>query len=379
MDGVSMAVKNYAYWLNRTLGPSSVITPDFPGYTDEEEFPVYRYFSVPLPMRPPYRLGFPRLDIPFQVRIRRQRFDLVHCHSPFSAARLSLGIAQARGIPIVASFHSKYRDDLQQALRIPSLVGYRLKRMVGFLKKVDEVWIPTESFIDTVRQYGYGGTIQVVPNGVDIDPPAQSEIANLKKKGNDFLKTEDSDVVFLYVGQLIWQKNLRLLLHALSHLKRNGNNFVMALIGEGFARRKLETLARDLNIKSALRFTGAIKNRQNLRACYARADLFLFPSLYDVAPLVVREAAAFRLPALYLKEATAARGVTHMTNGFLSGDSPEEYASIISFLMENPSAIRSAGEGAMTLLYQSWEDVLNHVKDRYLSLATAKTRSQHSC
>lgn len=83
MDGVSLTTQNYAYWLHRKAGNVCVVTPKSPDARDAEEYPVYRYSSVPIPMRKPYRLGFPRIDWPFHERISRLSFELVHAIVPF--------------------------------------------------------------------------------------------------------------------------------------------------------------------------------------------------------------------------------------------------------------------------------------------------------
>ena len=69
MDGVSLTTQNYAYWLHKKAGNVCVVTPKTPAAKDKEAYPVYRYSSVPIPMRKPYRLGFPRIDWPFHERI----------------------------------------------------------------------------------------------------------------------------------------------------------------------------------------------------------------------------------------------------------------------------------------------------------------------
>ena len=75
MDGVSLTTQNYAYWLHKKTGNVCVVTPKSPDARDAEEYPVYRYSSIPIPMRKPYRLGFPRIDWPFHERISRLSFE----------------------------------------------------------------------------------------------------------------------------------------------------------------------------------------------------------------------------------------------------------------------------------------------------------------
>jgi len=47
-DGVAMVTRQYALWLNRKTGPVCVVTTTSPGYFDNEEFPVYRFPSLPI-------------------------------------------------------------------------------------------------------------------------------------------------------------------------------------------------------------------------------------------------------------------------------------------------------------------------------------------
>jgi glycosyltransferase involved in cell wall biosynthesis len=81
---------------------------------DTDPFKVIRYHSVPVPKRPPYRFGVPLLDWGYMTEQHQMYPDLVHAHSPFLAGREALRIAKSRNIPLVASFHSKYYDDILQ-------------------------------------------------------------------------------------------------------------------------------------------------------------------------------------------------------------------------------------------------------------------------
>ena len=75
IDGVSVTVQNYARWLNRKCGDVCVVTPAVPGAKHDEDFPVYDYFSVPIPMRKPYRMGMPYVDLDFRSPTARSRQD----------------------------------------------------------------------------------------------------------------------------------------------------------------------------------------------------------------------------------------------------------------------------------------------------------------
>lgn len=82
----------------------------------------------------------------------------------------------------------------------------------------------------------------------------------------------------------------------------------MVFIGSGADAAEVQEYAKPLGSKCI--FTGAISQRETLRAWYCRADLFLFPSSYDTNGLVVREAAACDLAAVLIDGSCAAEGVT---------------------------------------------------------------------
>ena len=142
IDGVSVTVQNYARWLNRKCGDVCVVTPAVPGAKHDEDFPVYDYFSVPIPMRKPYRMGMPYVDLDFRSRISRVGFSIVHAHSPFSSGRLALRLARQQKVPLVATFHSKYRADFERVVPSKTIVDYLVKNIVDFYNQADEVWVP---------------------------------------------------------------------------------------------------------------------------------------------------------------------------------------------------------------------------------------------
>jgi 1,2-diacylglycerol 3-alpha-glucosyltransferase len=367
MDGVALTVKNYLVELDKILGPTCAVVPACQGRGGLREAGVYRYLSVPLAARAPYRLGLPRLDPALHAALLRRPFDLVHAHSPFSAGKTALRLARRRGIPLVATFHSKYRDNLQQALRLPALVDWEIHRIVDFFSHADQVWIPTAECLPTLREYGYRGAVELVANGVDLEVPADR--TGLLRKADSLFRTAPDETVLLYVGQLAWEKNLLFLVRALAALKARSHAFTMVFVGEGYAARKLETRVREEGLAGNIRFPGVVHDRDTLSACYARAELLLFPSLYDTCGLVVKEAAAFALPALLLRGSAAAAGVCDGVNGFLANHSVEAYAARLAALLARPGLLARAGEGARCSLYRTWRQVASEVKERYLDLA----------
>lgn len=288
---------------------------------------MFQYFSVPLSSRPPYRLG----------------------------------LARRRGIPIVATFHSKYRDNFARAVPFAPAVDWGVRRVIDFYESVDQVWVPSEAALETLRQYGYRGPAKVVRNGVDLQPPVQAE-------GNLPLRAHPEDFLLLYMGQHAWEKNLAFLIRSLAAARGMGGRFRMVFVGEGYAACAMKAMAERLGLSDRTTFAGVVRDRSALSSYYAQADCFLFPSQYDTKGLVVIEAAAFGLPSLLIRGSAAAEGVEDGVNGFLAGSSVPAYAAKLRQVIAHPEAAARAGAGTRLSLYRSWETAVAEVRDRYIRL-----------
>jgi glycosyltransferase involved in cell wall biosynthesis len=364
MDGVALTVQNYAHWLHKKNQPVCVVTPKTPKYVDEAAYPVYRYASLPLLGRKPYRLGIPYVDFSFQKAIQRIPFKLIHAHCPFSSARVALKLARQQNVPLVATFHSKFKDDFKRAIPNRQITEWMLKEVIRFFEAADEVWIPQAAVEDTIREYGYKGKVEVMHNGSDF--LVDENIDERKQQARISLDVPAGVPVFLFVGQHIWEKNTRLIIEVLALMKEEP--FKMYFIGTGYAAKALQQLTVQYGLNSKVEFLGMITDRKRLQRYYMAADLFLFPSLYDNAPLVVREAGAMHTPSVLVRNSTAAEIVTDNYNGFLAENSHQVMAQRIRELIKTPALIKQAGQNASKTIARSWEDITEEVLSRYMFL-----------
>lgn len=384
MDGVSVTVSNYAYWLQRKRGDVCVVTPQAPKADDREDYPVYRYLSMPIPMRKPYRLGFPRIDWPFHRQLSKIPFELVHAHCPFSSGVLAHSVAKSKHIPLVATFHSKYRTDFERVIPTKFMVDRLIQNIVEFYEQADEVWIPQAAVEPTLREYGYKGKVEVVDNGNDFAGTPYT--ISLKEQAKGQLGVSGDTPLLLFVGQHIWEKNTAFLLRALAKVHDAGMRFRAMFVGTGYAAEEMKQMAQDLGLSKGkddadtggcVSFHGMVSDRDKLKRYFLAADLFLFPSLYDNAPLVVREAAALHTPALLLRGSTAADIVKDGYNGFLSDNDEEAYARLLANVVGNSPLIESVGARAAETLARSWEDIADEVDRRYTALVQRYNLEHH--
>ena len=370
VDGVANVVKNYAYWLNKKYGSCCVVTPKHPDAVDDYEFPVYRYSSVRVPTRHEYRFGLPHMHTTFWLDLKRIPFDIVHAHCPFSSGLAARSIARKKGIPLVATFHSKYKDDFKAALKSDVIVEGVLQMIAAFYESADEVWTVNDASVETLREYGYRGDVYIMENGCDIDiryPNPETDALVESRFG-----IPAGVPLLMYIGQHIWQKNLKMLIEALGILHSRGEKFHMLFVGDGPRRQDMEKMVAELGLTDCVTFAGRVQDRDLVASIYLRSSAMLFPSLYDTSSLVPREAAACGCPAVLVRGSSTAQGIRDGENGFLIDNSADALAEAVAYILHHPDKARQVGENARKTIYRSWEEAVDAAYQRYLYLIDLK-------
>ena len=362
MDGVSLTVKNYADNMYAKGQDVMVVTPYAPGDHSKVGYPIRYYASVPVPMRKPYRLGLAPLDLKMVHQLKRTPFDILHAHCPFSSGHLALQIAHKQHVPLVATFHSKFKQDFERAIPFTPFVNFAVNHVVKFFNQADAVWVPQASVEPVLREYGYKGEVSVVENGNDFVSPVEV-VERLRQQTRQELGIQEGETMFLFVGQHIWEKNIGFVLDALAKIKHLPFKFFT--IGKGYAESQIRQKIVTLGLEDKVTLLGAVYDREKLKGYYASADLFLFPSLYDNAPLVVREAAAMHTPSVMIAESTAAEVIDDRQNGFLCANDNDQYAQLLTYLIDHPQEVKRVGDKASVTLTRSWDDIVDEVLMRY--------------
>ena len=139
----------------------------------------------------------------------------------------------------------------------------------------------------------------------------------------------------------------------------------MFFVGTGYAAEDMKQLVTENGLDDKVTFVGMLTDRAEITRYYAASDLFLFPSLYDNAPLVVREAAALHSPSVMAEGSTAATILTDNVNGFLVPNDPEAMEAKLRELVADPERVHRVGVQASKSIVRSWEDCVGEALDRY--------------
>lgn len=360
-DGVGRVCWAYCQALEKKGHTAYYIAPEDPSHSRFEGLRTIMYKGLQIPGQN-YRLGVPDWSHGFRKEIRQIPFDVLHIHSPFLSARVALEIQKINPrIPIVATFHSKYYDDALKITHSKSISSGVVNIVLSVYRKCDAVWAVNHETAEVLRAYGYRGNIDIAPNGTDLFDIDYDKAREMRER----LGIPKDRKILLFVGQVSRKKNIHSVLRAVSLLKREGLDFVLLIAGEGPDRSSLEKMAGDLNIRERTDFLGFIRNGEELRSLYAMSDLFVFPSIYDNAPMVVREAAVSRTPSVLVRGSCSAEGIEDGVNGFLCENSPEDIARAIREAL--PHA-REVGDKARETIPRPWDEIIQDVIGKYETL-----------
>ena len=364
VDGVGRVALAYSETLCKLGHQVTVVTPMYDtGYRGGYPFELVDFDAKALPGMKQYKTGEAPWDPHYRHRMKMIPLDLVHAHSPFTAGSEALRLAVLRKLPLVATFHSKYYDDFLKVTKSETLAKAGVKFVVDFYDRCDEVWAVGENTADVLREYGYSGEIQVMPNGVSLREANPAAVEEVNRRWG--LK---KDPLILFVGQMNWKKNILTVLEACALLKHQGQKFHLILAGQGPDMREIERKINELNLKDRTSLAGHITDMELLDGLYARASLFAFPSLYDAAPMVVREAAVMGTPAVMVRGSTAAEIIRHGENGFLCENAAEDLARVMREALADQETLRKVSQAARDTIPVPWEQIMEKAVERYTRL-----------
>ena len=368
IDGVIKVVDNYARLLVAKGNEVTVFCPNGTEKHDDSAYPykVVRCESLFID-KYDYVIPVPALDVSFISELKKSELDIVHIHSPFAVGMIGKEYAIKSGVPMVATIHSQYKLDFERKLKLKTSVDVALRAIMQVFNSCNECYTVNEAIRNLyVTEYGLTAPCLIRPNATSHKPIEDKKAAY--KFVNDMFSLNDDDTALLFVGRLNLLKNLDFLVRSLKKLKERGVWFKMLFVGTGEDENEIKQLVSDLGLSGSVIFCGKIGSAETLEKIYARAKLFLFPSLYDTNSLVQIEAACQGTPTLFLKGAKTAGTVTENVNGFFAEQSEEAYAEKIEEILSNDELYETVSKNAKRDLYKTWEEVAEAIYRDYKRL-----------
>lgn len=339
VSGVVRSIETFTAELSGLGHEVFIFAPAYPDH-GRREGNVFRFLSLPAPVRNGFRLGVP-LSLRVRGTVAALGLDLIHAHSPFLMGHLGARCARHAGLPLVFTYHTLYHEYAHYVPLLPAVArGVALRWSLAFCNRSDLVIAPSPSIRTFLRTHQVRTPIEVVPTGIFPERFRGRDPGWLRRR---FALPEGP--VLLYGGRLAREKSLPYLLRAFSRLREAVPAAHLVLVGDGPIAAELRRLAQDLGIASSVTFTGQMVD-EDLYNCYAGADVFVFPSVKETQGIVILEAMAAGLPVV-ARDAFGTRDVIDEgRDGFLCRGGEEDFARLVARLIKDPVLRREMGRAA---------------------------------
>ena len=307
--------------------------------------------GMPIPRYPQLKLGLPGKKALISAWAL-QRPDLVHIATEGPLGWSALQAARHLRLPVTSDFRTNFHSYSQHYG-----LGWLKKPIVAYLRKFHNLtqctMVPTRALCAELISSGFEN-IRVVARGVDtlLFRPERCSSELRAQWGAD-----EASLVLLVVGRLAAEKNLEIAIRAFEAMAAVHRDVRLVFVGDGPQREALQQRCPPAVFVGQLR-------QDVLAACYASADLCLFPSLTETFGNVTLEALSSGLPVLAFDTAAAAEWLEPCVTGWMApaGDA-SAYVALARELAAQPQHITWASTRARQQVAQlDWQQIAAQVE-----------------
>ena len=292
----------------------------------------------------------------------RGRYDVIDCSAtpyvPLYACWLASRISRT---PLVVTWHEFWGDHWLSYLPQRPIVARVARRLERSGRHLGDRLVPVSAF--TARRMGLSEAdprVSVVGNGVAIDAIQAA------------LRQPKVDVI--YLGRLIDEKRVDLLLHAIAGLSRDRPRVTGLIVGEGPERAALEALAASLGLGNRVRFTGSLDTAR-VFGHLKSASVMVLPSVREGFGIAVLEGqAAGAVPVVVRSPASAAADlIRDGVDGLLCEPTAESIAASMQQLLADPArGIAMARHARRAARQRDWARVADQMEALYREAAALR-------
>lgn len=274
--------------------------------------------------------------------IKRDGYDIVHCHSTKAGflGRLAAKFAHipkiyftVHGWSFYTNYYKRARWFLTLLEKISALFSDKIicvsdfDKQEGLRRKI----APERKFI-------------VIKNGVVFNFVSANESLETRRT----LGIMNQEVVVGMAGRLTDQKNPLLFLRAAKEIYRKYNEAKFVLLGEGDLSAQCRNFVVKNNLAGKILLLGG-RPPGETRKIISSFDIFVLTSRFEGLPLVLIEAMFAKKPIVASDVCGNRELIKGGENGFLAELSPESFAEKISRLIENPRLRLLAGQNGYNM------------------------------
>ncbi len=284
------------------------------------------------------------------LKLIKEDFDIVDVdHMPYFPIFSVKLVALLKRKTMFCTWHEVWSKDYWvNYIGAKGVIGYAVEKASSMLP--DKIISISDNTTDKLRKDLHSHRkVYTIANGTEF-----SKIQRLKASN------QKSDVIF--VGRLLSNKNVDVLIKAVALLGKNVRCFI---IGEGPEKGKLVALVKRLNLGN-VKFFGALESHDDVLSLIKSSKVFVLPSTREGFGIVVIEANACGVPVVTINhEDNAAKDlIKENVNGYLSSLDEKELAKSIIRAIKISKKMKTNCLGSAK--QYDWDKIVRGVEGRYM-------------
>lgn len=309
-------------------------------------YPVYRY-----PWRytnTPLDKGIRWIMFPWYFRkiLKKEKPDIVHCHSVSILSFVAAWIARRRGIPTVVKFAGDWvwetlstsgvkAKDFDDLYKRSSLARFMWKIEKKGLSLFDYIWAPSEFRAQNVEKVqGHRKNVRIIYNALDLPAGGYHDM----KDGGPF--------VVVSANRFIPHKRLPMLVNAFSQLNNPHARLILIGTGQEEEITKTKEEADKQGVSGRVSFSGRIESDEVYKL-FEQSSVYVSTSLEEGFPNVFVEAMHFGLPIISTDVGGCKEIVREGETGYLYNPTDESLiVERLKHLMQNTNLRNKMGKSA---------------------------------
>ena len=307
--------------------------------------------------------------------------DVVHANF-FMSGLVGLKMRERFGLPLVMTFHALGLVRREHQGSADAFPAARIDIERRLVREADALIAECpQDRADLMRLYGAGeARIHTVPCGVDLaefGPGARTAARRT-------LGLADDEFVVLQLGRLVPRKGIDNVIRALARLDPRLRARLLVVGGESAEAdetatpeiARLRAIAAEHGVADRVVFTGR-RQREQLRDCYAAADVFVTTPWYEPFGITPLEAMACGTPVIGSAVGGIQYSVIDGVTGYLVPPrDPAALAARLAHLRANPALAAALGRAGIHRVRSmfTWDRIAGELADVYRAVATPQRR-----
>jgi phosphatidylinositol alpha-mannosyltransferase len=278
--------------------------------------------------------------------LERERFDLLHLHSPLVPTLPLIALLKAK-CPTIGTFHTYFDRSLWYSL----LKGAVQRKLID---KLDGQIAVSQSCIDALSRF-FKIDARIIPNGVDLSE-FRPDIPKLPQ-------FDDGRKNLLFLGRLDPRNGLSMMIKSFEIIKSGFSEIRLIIVGGGPLQHYYSKLVPE-HLRSDIHLVGPILQERN--RYYATSDIFCSPVHKASFGVTLLEAMASGKPIVATENPGYCELLGREEGLLVPPHNPRAFAEAVLDLLHNPGLQDEMGlRGRQKAMQYSWDRVIESINGFY--------------